>query len=54
MRFVRLLDGVLSKFVGFALVSSSGPKYIWRPRYDPDGKIFMWLRDEKPIEESND
>ena len=48
MKFRVLLDAVYLKFAGFALVRSGGEKYYWRPRYDENGKIYMWLRDEHP------
>ena len=46
MKLRILRDAVFLRFAGFALLKCGGSKYYWTPRYDADGKIYMWLRDE--------
>ncbi len=48
MRLRKLLDGVTLRFCGLGLIFMRGERYLWIPRYDADGKIYMWLRENKP------
>lgn len=45
----KLFDGVSLRFCGLGLIFTRGERYYWTPRYDADGKIYMWLRDVMPI-----
>lgn len=51
MKLTKLVDATWLRFIGLALVKSSGPQYVWRPRYAPDGSIYCWIRDNDPKED---
>jgi len=44
MKFCKLYDAVKMTFCGFALITKKSTDR-WIPRYDPNGEIYMWMRE---------